>query len=151
MGKSINEKSHKAIGAYLKHRGIEVLEENWAHGSNGIDFITMDDAEFVFVDTATKYGGVTTCPRRIPIRSASSASRRPISLSRPHQHPLRHRELPGDGFRGKPSASPQERPQRREVGPQAFAPGLQAWGKASAVILLYAAYPRLISFDKVGG
>lgn len=57
MGKSINEKSHKAIGAYLKHRGIEVLEENWAHGSNGIDFITMDDAEFVFVDTATKYGG----------------------------------------------------------------------------------------------
>lgn len=29
--------------------------------------------------------------------------------------------------------------------------GFQARGKASTVILLYAAYPRLISLDKVGG
>ncbi|WP_282741465.1 hypothetical protein [Olsenella uli] len=31
MGKSIDERSHEAIHAYLKHRGIEVLEENWTH------------------------------------------------------------------------------------------------------------------------
>ena len=57
MRKSIDERSHKAISANLKHRGIEVLEENWAHGSDGIDFIVMDDEELVFVDTATKCGG----------------------------------------------------------------------------------------------
>ena len=55
MGKSIDERSHEAIRAYLRHRGIEVLEEGWAHGSDGIDFIAMDDEELVFVDAATKY------------------------------------------------------------------------------------------------
>ena len=57
MGKSIDERSHEAIRAYLKHRGIEVLEEGWAHGSDGIGFIAMDGDELVFVDTATKCGG----------------------------------------------------------------------------------------------
>ncbi len=56
MGKSIDERSHEAIRAYLEHRGIEVLEEGWAHGSDGIDFIAMDDEELVFVDTAIKCG-----------------------------------------------------------------------------------------------
>ena len=31
MGKSIDERSHEVIRAYLKRRGIEVLEEGWAH------------------------------------------------------------------------------------------------------------------------
>ena len=57
MGRSIDERSREAISAYLKHRGIEVLEENWAHGSDSIDFIAMDDEELVFVDTATRCGG----------------------------------------------------------------------------------------------
>lgn len=57
IGKSIDERSHEAIRAYLKHRGIEVLEEGWAHGSDSINFIAMDNEELVFVDTATKYGG----------------------------------------------------------------------------------------------
>lgn len=57
MGKSIDERSHEAIRAYLRHRGIEVLEEGWAHGSDSINFIAMDDEELVFVDTATKRGG----------------------------------------------------------------------------------------------
>ncbi|WP_282742540.1 YraN family protein [Olsenella uli] len=57
MGKSIDERSHEAIRTYLEHRGIEVLEESWAHGSDGIDLIAMDDREIVFVDTATKCGG----------------------------------------------------------------------------------------------
>ena len=57
MGKSIDERSHEVIRAYLEHRCIEVLEEGWAHGSDSIDFVTMDDEELVFVDTATKCGG----------------------------------------------------------------------------------------------
>ena len=57
MGKSIDERSHKAIRAYLEHRGIEVLEEGWAHGSDSIDFVAMDEGELVFVDAATKCGG----------------------------------------------------------------------------------------------
>mgnify|MGYP002408505281 FL=1 len=57
MGKSIDERLHEAIRAYLKHRGIEVLEEGWAHGSDSIGFIVMDDEELVFVDTATKCWG----------------------------------------------------------------------------------------------
>ena len=57
MGKSIDERSHEAIRAYLRHRGIEVLEEGCAHGSDGIGFIAMDEGELVFVDTATKCGG----------------------------------------------------------------------------------------------
>ena len=57
MGKSIDERSHEAIHAYLRRRGIEVLEEGWAHGTDSIDFIAMDDEELVFVDAATKCGG----------------------------------------------------------------------------------------------
>jgi hypothetical protein len=57
MGKSIDEKSHEAMRAYLRHRGIEVLEEGWAHGGDVADFIAMDGGELVFVDTATKCGG----------------------------------------------------------------------------------------------
>ena len=41
MGKSIDERSHETIHAYLKHRNIEVLEETWAHGSDSIDFIAI--------------------------------------------------------------------------------------------------------------
>lgn len=54
MRKSIDERSHEVISANLRHRGIEVLEENWAHGSDGIESIVMDDEELIFVDTATK-------------------------------------------------------------------------------------------------
>ena len=61
MGKScyvsIDERSHEAIRAHLRHRGIEVLEEGWAHGSDSIDFTAMNNEELVFVDTATKCGG----------------------------------------------------------------------------------------------
>ena len=57
MGRSIDERPHEAIRAYLRHRGIEVLEEGWTHGSDSIDFIAMDDEELVFVDAATKCGG----------------------------------------------------------------------------------------------
>lgn len=57
MGKSIDERSHEVVRAYLEHRGIEVLEEMWAHGSDSIDFIALDDGELVFVNTASKRGG----------------------------------------------------------------------------------------------
>lgn len=58
MGKNVDERSHEAVRAYLGHRGIEVLEESWAHGSNSIDFIAMDDeGELLFVDAVAKCGG----------------------------------------------------------------------------------------------
>lgn len=62
MGKSIDERPHEAVRAYLRHRGIEVLEEGWAHGS---DSIAMDDEELVFVDAAAKCGGFDM-PREEP-------------------------------------------------------------------------------------
>lgn len=65
MGKSIDERSHEAIRAYLKHRGIEVPEEGWAHSSDSIDFIAMDDEGLIFVDAATKCGGYDM-PREEP-------------------------------------------------------------------------------------
>ncbi|EHF01972.1 hypothetical protein HMPREF1008_01067 [Olsenella sp. oral taxon 809 str. F0356] len=65
MGKSIDERPHAAIRAYLKHGGVEVLEEGWARGSGSIDPIAMDDEELVFVDTATKCGGYDM-PREEP-------------------------------------------------------------------------------------
>ena len=46
MGKSIDERSHEAVRAYLEHRGIEVLEEMWAHGSDSIDFIAPGDGSW---------------------------------------------------------------------------------------------------------
>lgn len=42
----------------MKHRSIVVQKENWAHGSDGIGFIAMDDEELIFVDTATMCGGL---------------------------------------------------------------------------------------------
>ena len=45
MRKGIKERSHEAISACSKHRGIEVLKEGWAHGSGSIDLIAMDDGE----------------------------------------------------------------------------------------------------------
>lgn len=48
-----------------RHRGIEVLEEDWAHGSDSIDFITASDEELVFVDAAAKCGGYDM-PREEP-------------------------------------------------------------------------------------
>lgn len=57
MGKGIEEKPHEAISAYLKHRGIEVLEESWAHGLDSVDSIAMDEEELVFVDAVTKCRG----------------------------------------------------------------------------------------------
>ncbi len=57
MGKNIDERSHKAVRTYLRHRGINALEEGLAHGSDSVDFIAMDDEELIFVDAATKRGG----------------------------------------------------------------------------------------------
>ncbi len=69
MGKSVDGRSHEAIRAYLRRRGIEVLEEGWAHGSDGIDFIAMDDEELVFVDAAAKRGGYCVLSTRFEHKS----------------------------------------------------------------------------------
>ena len=113
MEKIINKRLHGVILAYLDHESIKILKGCYAHGSDNINFITMDNEELVFVNTATKCKGYDMSMRS-PTRSAPSALQQPTSLSprneRVHQHPLRHREPFGDGVQKDPPVPPQERP-----------------------------------------
>ena len=98
MGKSIDKRSHETIRSYLRRRSIEVLEEGWAHGSDGIDFIAMDDKELVFVDAATKRGGCDM-PKEEPdqerFERIAAAYLAEAGMEGLHQHSLRHREPAG--------------------------------------------------------
>lgn len=130
MGKGVDERSHKAIRAYLKHKGIEVLEENWAHGSDSIDSIPW----------MTRSSSSWTPPSSAGLRHAQGGTRlgtlrahrgdipRRVRDGGPHQHPLRHREPCGDELQEGPPAPPQERPQRRRATskrlPRAFGLGV---------------------------
>lgn len=51
MEATINEKAMKAIGTYLERRGFEILENGWAHGTDGVDFIAREEDDLVFVVT----------------------------------------------------------------------------------------------------
>lgn len=65
------------------------------------------------------------------LRAHRSGLPRRVRGGGPHQHPLRHREPPGDGFREGLPAPPQERPQRQEIGSKATPRGLRARGRAN--------------------
>ena len=39
----------KAIGPYLEHRGCEILDEGWRHGSDKVDYIVADGGCIAFV------------------------------------------------------------------------------------------------------
>ena len=43
MNATIITKAHAAIHRYLELKGYEVLEANWAHGNDRIDFIVRDE------------------------------------------------------------------------------------------------------------
>lgn len=50
MNATIITKAHAAIRRHLELKGYEVLEANWAHGRDSIDFIARDEYEtLVFV------------------------------------------------------------------------------------------------------
>ncbi|QKF07062.1 YraN family protein [Berryella wangjianweii] len=46
---AINTKAMKGIKGYLERRGFEILEENWAHGGDSIDFIANEKDDLVFI------------------------------------------------------------------------------------------------------
>lgn len=50
MEATINEKAMRGIGTFLARRGMEIVEESWAHGKDRIDFVVDDEGELVFID-----------------------------------------------------------------------------------------------------
>ena len=46
---AIDTKAMKGIKSYLERRGFEILEENWAHGGDSIDFIANEEDDLVFI------------------------------------------------------------------------------------------------------
>ena len=52
MEATINEKAQIAIERYLERRGFEILERNWAHGSDEVDFIADEDGDLVFINSS---------------------------------------------------------------------------------------------------
>ena len=46
---AINTKAMKGIKSYLERRGFDILEEDWAHGSDTIDFIANEEDNLVFI------------------------------------------------------------------------------------------------------
>lgn len=46
---AVNTKAMKGIRSYLERRGFEILEENWAHGGDAIDFIANEGDDLVFI------------------------------------------------------------------------------------------------------
>ena len=152
MEKSIYERLHEAIRAYLRHRGVEILEESWEHDSDSIDFIAMDDGKIVFADTATKCGGCDV-PKEEPdqkrferITEAYLAEAEVEDLTS-----IRYdiASLLVTGSKKALLRHHKNTSQQRKITPNATAPDLQAQGRASTVILLYAFSPYLISFGKV--
>ena len=46
---AIDTKAMKGIKSYLERRGFEILEENWAHSGDSIDFIANEEDDLVFI------------------------------------------------------------------------------------------------------
>lgn len=42
------------IERFLDRRGIEILDRDWAHGSDKIDFVAEDDGKLVFINTVIR-------------------------------------------------------------------------------------------------
>ncbi len=72
---AIDTKAMKGIRSYLERRGFEILEEEWAHDGDIIDFIASEEGDLVFiVRTAAR-----DSPRKLSIATPSSGWRRPTS------------------------------------------------------------------------
>lgn len=55
---AIDTKAKKGIRVYLERRSFEILEEDWAHGGDVVDFIARDEDDLVFVHSQiTQNGG----------------------------------------------------------------------------------------------
>lgn len=49
MNTNITSREQQAVRRYLEVKGYEVVEQNWAHGSDAIDFIADDGEDLVFI------------------------------------------------------------------------------------------------------
>jgi putative endonuclease len=60
MEVTINEKAMQAINSFLERRNFTILEKDWAHGKDAIDFIAVDDEndDLVFIATRIRTEGV---------------------------------------------------------------------------------------------
>ena len=54
MEATINEKAMRGIEMFLNRRGIDILDTDWAHGSDRIDFVAEDEGELVFISTTVR-------------------------------------------------------------------------------------------------
>ncbi len=50
MKKEIKAKIHAVAKHLLKAKGFEILEENWSHASDHVDFIARDGDDLVFIN-----------------------------------------------------------------------------------------------------
>lgn len=50
MEATLKDKALRGIEMFLTRRGMDILEEGWAHGKDKIDFIADDDGVLVFID-----------------------------------------------------------------------------------------------------
>ena len=46
---AIDTKAMKGVRSYLERRGFEILEEEWAHDGDIIDFIASEEGDLVFI------------------------------------------------------------------------------------------------------
>ncbi|MGI6106074.1 MAG: YraN family protein [Raoultibacter sp.] len=48
----INDKAYRSIRTFLERRDFDIIESNWAHGKDSIDFIAKEDGDLVFISCA---------------------------------------------------------------------------------------------------
>ncbi|MEF9875311.1 MAG: YraN family protein [Gordonibacter sp.] len=54
METTLNEKAMRGINRFLENRGFEVLAQDWAYGSDHMDFVAREDDELVFITTTIR-------------------------------------------------------------------------------------------------
>ncbi len=50
MEATLNDKAMRGISNFINRRGMEIIEEGWAHGKDKIDFVVDDEGELVFIN-----------------------------------------------------------------------------------------------------
>ncbi len=67
---AINTKEMKGIKIYLERRGFEILEENWAHDGDIIDFIANEEDDLVFISCQLRQNNGEGFPKEVPDRNS---------------------------------------------------------------------------------
>lgn len=63
-------RAHAATRRYLELKGFEVLEQDWAHADDSIDFIAADSGDLVFIETRVSMNAGTGIPE-VPVDRAA--------------------------------------------------------------------------------